>query len=107
MPSLPDVKVIRLAGSSRFVTAVEVSRNRFPDGADVVYLAAAGTDDAGIGSGFGDGPVMLVWPKSLQLPAAVEDEIRRLHPQTIVVLGGEASVTQDVVDAAVDAAVDK
>lgn len=91
--------VVRLAGSNRYATAVEISKYGFPAGADQVVIAT--------GTGFADalaggplaaklgGPVLLTDPKGL--PAVVAAEITRLNPSRIVVLGGTAVVPEAVV----------
>lgn len=88
---------VRLAGRNRYETAVAISRYGFPvDGsADQVVVAtglnfpdalAGGPAAAALG-----GPVLLTSP--LDLPDAVAEEIRRLQPERIVVLGGTGVVS--------------
>ncbi len=93
-------EVVRLAGSDRFATASAVSRQAFPSGAETVFVAT--------GSGFADAlagvpaatraaaPILLV--EKDRLPTATADELRRLTPGRIVVLGGRAAVSNAVVD---------
>ncbi len=93
--------VIEIAGATRFDTAVEASREAFPDGADVVIIAT-GTDwpDALGGSalaGVLDGPVLLVQHDSV--PASVRAEIERLGASRAVIVGGKAAVGTAVSDA--------
>jgi putative cell wall-binding protein len=90
--------VTRLAGSNRYATAVEISKYGFPGGADEVFVAT--------GTGFADalaagpaaamlgGPVLLTAPDSL--PQVVADEIARLGPDRIVVVGGTSAVSAAV-----------
>lgn len=96
---LTDGPVERRAGPTRYETAAEISRSQFPSAA-VVYLAS--------GSSFPDalaaaplardepGPVLLT-PRD-SLPGVVADELRRLKPAKIVVLGGEGAVGPSVVE---------
>lgn len=91
--------VNRIAGSDRYQVAVNVSKN-FPSGVPVVYVAK-GTDypdalAAGPAAAKEGGPVLLVTPTTV--PSAVEQELQRLQPQKIVVVGGTASVTPAVYD---------
>lgn len=92
--------VVRLAGASRIETAVAISQQRFPNAAQAVYLASAGVfADALAGAPMAfDGPVLLV-PRDT-LPAAVRDEIARLQPSYLVVLGGTGAIAQTVEDEA-------
>lgn len=90
--------VIRLAGLNRFATAVAISKYGFPGGAVEVFVAtgigfadalAAGPAAAVLG-----GPVLLTAPDSL--PQVIADEIARLGPDRIVVVGGPAAVSETV-----------
>lgn len=87
--------VQRLAGESRFDTAVAVSKATFPTaGVPVVYIANgmsfADALAAAAAGGERGGPVLLT-PQSA-LPTAVIDEVTRLKPQRIVLLGGPSVV---------------
>ena len=93
---LADV-VTRVAGGDRYETSVALSSESFAPGVSVVYLAT--------GSGFADalaagpvatgrGPVLLV--RSGSIPAAIADELKRLQPQRIVIVGGGNVVDDSV-----------
>jgi putative cell wall-binding protein/peptidoglycan hydrolase-like protein with peptidoglycan-binding domain len=90
-------QVTRLAGSDRYATSAAVSAT-FAPGVDVAYIASgADFPDALAGAaaaGVTGGPVLLTRPGSL--PAAVRAELTRLAPKRVVILGGEASVTDQV-----------
>ncbi|UKJ65516.1 cell wall-binding repeat-containing protein [Cellulosimicrobium cellulans] len=87
----------RISGKDRYETAVGVS-SAFEPGVPVVYVAS--------GAGFADalsaapaaavqgGPLLLVQPNGV--PAVVADELRRLAPQRIVVVGGAGAVSNAV-----------
>lgn len=102
-PAVPQVR--RLAGPDRIATAVAVSQAAFPDGAPAVVLARADVyADALAGAPLAatlDAPILLTAPDAM--PAATADELRRLAPGRVVVLGGTAAVGE-VVEAAVRAA---
>jgi putative cell wall-binding protein/Tol biopolymer transport system component len=91
---VPARPAVRLGGTDRYGTAVEVSRGAFPDGAGTVFVAAGESyPDALSGApaaGEAGGPVLLV-PRD-GVPAEVQAEIARLDPARIVILGGTASV---------------
>jgi putative cell wall-binding protein len=97
-----DGDVDRLFGPTRFETAAAVSEATFEPGAvNTVYLATgekfpdslAGTPAAVI-----DGaPLLLVTADGI--PGAVADEIRRLGPAIVVILGGTGVVGEAVADA--------
>lgn len=91
--------VQRIAGNDRYATSVAVSQSSHPDGAPVAIVTT--------GTGFADalaggpaasqlgGPVLLVSPT--RVPAVVLDELRRLRPQRVLVLGGSSAVSDTVV----------
>lgn len=92
--------VERIGGADRYGTAAELSQEQFPAGADIVYIAT-GTEfaDALAGvplAGVEAGPVLLVRPGSV--PDATAEELERLEPERIVILGGPAAISEDVAD---------
>lgn len=101
--AIPDVdhepaEVTRLAGGSRYDTAVEVSRFLFPNNAARVTIVNADVQvDALPGSQLGGGPILYV-PAEGEVPQVVLDEVARLNPREVVVLGGDLAVGEEVVD---------
>lgn len=82
----------RIAGPTRFDTAVAISQRAFPETAPVVYLARADAfADALVAGTLSDGPILLV-PSCGDIPQVVLDEIDRLDPDTVLALGGTAAV---------------
>ncbi len=98
--------VSRLAGSDRYATAVAVSKAHYGSAAKV-YVATGGAYPDGLSATppavGAAGPVLLVRPDVL--PSVVADELRRLNPDRVVILGG-TSVISSSVAAAIDAIVD-
>lgn len=104
VPSVPRTREV--AGVSRFTTAVALSRASFPDD-----VAAEGVDALVVASGedFPDalaatplavasgGPLLLVGADTL--PGPVAEEIVRLSPSTVYLVGGEAAVSAAVAEA--------
>jgi putative cell wall-binding protein len=95
----PMPAVNRLGGADRFVVAAAVSRDTFETGAVAVTYVASGEvfADALSGAavaGLQHGPVLLVTRDGV--PAATAEELRRLRPGRIVVLGGSAAVSAGV-----------
>ena len=93
-------EVVRLGGADRYETAVAISAYGYPhrNSADAVVIAtglgyadalAGGPAAAALG-----GPLLLTTPG--QLPPEVRDEIVRLDPDRILVLGGSAVVSNEV-----------
>ena len=93
--------VTRQAGTDRYATAAAISKRTFPDGAPVAYVAVGTAfPDAlagGAVAGRVGGPVLLT--TSDALPQATRDELARLQPEEIVVLGGTSAVAEPVVAA--------
>lgn len=85
----------RLAGADRFGTAAAVSADAFGTGVPVVYVATgAGFPDAlagGAAAAQQVGPVLLVARDAI--PSSTAQELRRLVPREIVVLGGTGAVS--------------
>jgi putative cell wall-binding protein/outer membrane protein assembly factor BamB len=98
--------VVRWQGGDRYATAVAISQATYPSGATTVYLAT-GTNfpDALAGSALAavaGGPLLLTDPTTM--PPETVNEIIRLHPSAIVVLGGTNAVSAEVAADAVSAA---
>ncbi len=98
--ALTGVAPERIAGEDRYATAAAVSAATLPDGAETVVVAS--------GEGWADAlaamPVVdaedagLVLTRGGDVPTATVDELRRLAPDRVVVLGGTAAVSAPVAD---------
>lgn len=95
---------VRLAGTNRYATAAAVSRAHFAANVPVAYVATGLTFpdalSAGAAAGRQGGPILLT--EQSRLPVETRNELARLSPQRIVVLGGTAVVAASVA-AALDA----
>jgi putative cell wall-binding protein len=93
--------VRRLAGATRYATAAAISRDTFPAGVPVAYVATGmNFPDALAGvaaAGSGGGPVLLTKPD--QLPGETAAELGRLRPNRIVILGGTSVISGGVANA--------
>lgn len=93
----------RLAGGDRYSTAVAISKNVFPNGAPIVFLARADAfADALAGGTLTRGPILLV-PQCGPVPEVVKAEVRRLGAMEVVALGGPGAVCDAVLAAVADA----
>jgi putative cell wall-binding protein len=94
-------EVRRLAGANRYATAAAISRDAFPVGVPVAFVATGENfPDALAGvaaAGSGGGPVLLTKPH--ELPAETTAELGRLRPGRIVVLGGTGVISASVANA--------
>lgn len=97
----PLVATGRVAGPDRVATGLALSELGWPDGADAVAVASARAfPDALAGVQLADavdGPLLLVEPGGLGDDVA--DELRRLDPSEVLVLGGPAAIDHGVVEA--------
>lgn len=95
MTALPSNRV---AGNNRFETAVQLSKSAFEDGFGGVVVLANGLDfpdslSAGPLAYGLEGPMLLTSPAGM--PDATREEIERLMPLEVVIVGGPAAVPYD------------
>lgn len=92
-------RVSRVYGSNRALTSVQVSKNAYPMAPVQVVLARQDAfADALAGAPLAyavQGPILLTARDSL--PTAVANEIKRLKPGRVIVLGGTGAVSDGVV----------
>ncbi|NIA24104.1 MAG: hypothetical protein GWP04_00890 [Gammaproteobacteria bacterium] len=98
LDSLAPNGAVRRAGPTRYETAVETSRAVFDPGVPVVYITSGfewpEAVAAGPPAGFLGGPLLLVLPDGI--PKAVRDELSRLRPTRIVIVGPQTHVSTTV-----------
>ncbi len=91
----------RISGLNRFETAIKISNNYYPQGADVVYLTGgyAYTDALVMSplTNIEDGPVLLA--EKDEVNKSTIEEIKRLNPSKIYVIGGRNTISENAVDA--------
>ncbi|MGI8871796.1 MAG: cell wall-binding repeat-containing protein [Candidatus Limnocylindria bacterium] len=99
--SVPRIGIRRLAGGDRYATAAAISSAAFSPGVPVVYVAnGSGFADALSGSAAAAvrrAPVLLV--QASRLPAPTAQELARLRPRRIIVLGAQGAVADRVLRA--------
>jgi putative cell wall-binding protein len=94
--------VARLAGTTRFDTAVAIARHAFPSRSSVVYLARSDNPiDAVAGAMLTDGPILLV-PPCGEIPAHVLEAIAAFEPLDVVALGGTGAICDAALRQAAD-----
>ncbi|MGR0320594.1 cell wall-binding repeat-containing protein [Agromyces sp. ZXT2-3] len=101
VPTPAEVAVTRLAGASRYDTAAEIAEFGYPDGASTVFIATGENFpdalSAAPAAAAVDAPLRLVRRGSV--PQRTMDELARLSPSRIVVVGGTAIISEDVLGA--------
>jgi len=95
LDALDGVTVTRLQGDDRVATAASVSRATFAPRVDTVYLVAGRSPIDGLGLARFGRPILLT--ERDRLPSATADELRRLRPTQVVVIGGTSVVSAGVV----------
>ncbi|MCD2441720.1 cell wall-binding repeat-containing protein [Agromyces sp. SYSU K20354] len=94
----PWGNVSRIAGSDRYSTAARVSASEFAPGVPVAFIASGATFPDALSAApvaaTSGGPILLSPQNSL--PDVVADELRRLKPKRIVVLGGTGAISAAV-----------
>ena len=97
-PASAAMTVQRLAGADRYATAAAVSAAHFPANVPVAYVATGADFPDALAGGpvaaRAGGPILLVPPWGI--PPATANELARLRPARIVVLGGTASVSDSI-----------
>ena len=98
----PPVPLMRIAGGNRIESAIRLSQAAFsrPPVSHVLLTRADAFPDAlaaGPLAGQLGAPILLTHGTSL--PLVVTNEIRRLGPQTIILLGGEQAISVEVAEA--------
>jgi len=89
--------VTRLAGADRYSTAVAITAATFSGGSTVFIATGVNFPDAlggGPVAGGLPGPLLLV--PGTSVPSSVANELRRLNPETVIILGGTGVVSAGV-----------
>ncbi|MEA3510410.1 MAG: cell wall-binding repeat-containing protein [Actinomycetota bacterium] len=90
----------RVTGADRYATAANISKESHPTGADTVYVVTGERfpDALGVGASAAmhEAPVLLVTRTTV--PQSTADELNRLAPSLIVVVGGTAVINDSVAD---------
>jgi lactocepin len=98
--AMPTLAIDRHSGQDRYDTAVEISKGGWENGAEVVVLARGDIyADALVGVSLAyanNAPILLT--KTDNLPQVTRDEIARLSPSKIYILGGTGAISQEIQD---------
>ncbi|GAA2226681.1 hypothetical protein GCM10009851_08330 [Herbiconiux moechotypicola] len=95
----PPIGVSRLGGSDRYAASAAISADAFATGVGVAYIASGETFPdalaASAAAGLRRAPLLLT-PRD-DVPASIRAELGRLKPRSIVVIGGERTVSPAVI----------
>ncbi|WP_180967405.1 cell wall-binding repeat-containing protein [Zhihengliuella halotolerans] len=90
----------RVAGDTRYTTAIAASQRSHPDGAGTVYIATGGdfADALVAAPAAAHADAALLLTKPGYVPGNVLQEIKRLSPRRAVIVGGTAAVSASAAD---------
>ena len=90
-------KIERISGSDRFETSINISKTIYNNSKDIVlvngYEFPDGITGGVLASSLG-GPLLLTTKD--KLVPSIENEIKRLSPKNIYILGGKASISENI-----------
>lgn len=88
------ITVDRIAGADRYETSARISRQTFPNHIKTIVLASGENfaDSLVAGSLANKKNVPVLLTKRDNLPKVIKDEITRLNPEEVIIVGGEKSV---------------
>lgn len=99
LASVTDRTPARDGGPDRYATSVQLSASQYPEGADEAWLATGENFPDGLTAsaiaGAHDGPVLLTTSRGL--PGSVRDELARLSPTRVWIVGGTGVIPDGVV----------
>jgi Putative cell wall-binding domain len=100
-PVVPSsLKISRVGGSDRYETSAQILKS-FPAGQNTVYVASGADFPDALGAaaiaGNKSAPLVLL-PKNGVVSRSVKAEVSRLKPKTLIVVGGQNSVPDSVVN---------
>lgn len=105
-PSNSRIPVSRYSGSTRYETAVNISRNNFTSADTAIVVYGKAPSDALASTGLAkvyNAPVL--YTESTSLNSLVRNELQRLGVSKVFVIGGESSVNESVIEEIYDAGV--
>ncbi len=89
-------ELIRISGVDRIETAVKVSRNFAKSGATVILASSKNYADALSASSITDGKNPLLLTNKSSLSQSAVEEIKRINPKKVIIIGGYSSIDQNV-----------
>ncbi len=100
--SLADVSssanFIQISGGDRYETSVELSKASYPDKSKSVVIASGELFPDALAGGtlasIVDGPLLLTTKSGL--PTNVKNELNRLNPKSVYILGGKNTISENV-----------
>lgn len=94
----PSANFIQISGGDRYETSVELSKASYPDKSKSVVIASGELFPDALAGGtlasIVDGPLLLTTKSGL--PTNVKNELNRLNPKSVYILGGKNTISENV-----------
>lgn len=86
----------RIAGQNRYESAAQISREQFTNAKKVIVVNAQKYADALSATTLSDGKYSILYTEKDSLPTATRNEIQRLNPVEVYLLGGKQSISSGI-----------
>lgn len=86
----------RIAGKNRYESAAKISREQFTNAKKVIVVNAQKYADALSATTLSDGKYSILYTEKDSLPTATRNEIQRLNPVEVYLLGGQQSISAGI-----------
>lgn len=86
----------RIAGQNRYESAAQISREQFTNAKKVIVVNAQKYADALSATTLSDGKYSILYTEKDSLPTATRNEIQRLNPVEVYLLGGKQSISAGI-----------
>lgn len=86
----------RIAGQNRYESATQISREQFTNAKKVIVVNAQKYADALSATTLSDGKYSILYTEKDTLPTATRNEIQRLNPVEVYLLGGQQSISAGI-----------
>ena len=86
----------RIAGQNRYESAARISREQFTNAKKVIVVNAQKYADALSATTLSDGKYSILYTEKDLLPTATRNEIQRLNPVEVYLLGGKQSISSGI-----------
>ncbi|MFN2102684.1 cell wall-binding repeat-containing protein [Finegoldia dalianensis] len=86
----------RIAGQNRYESAARISREQFTNAKKVIVVNAQKYADALSATTLSDGKYSILYTEKDSLPTATRNEIQRLNPVEVYLLGGKESISSGI-----------
>lgn len=94
--SAGQIILSRIAGQNRYESAAKISREQFTNAKKVIVVNAQKYADALSATTLSDGKYSILYTEKDSLPTATRNEIQRLNPVEVYLLGGKQSISSGI-----------